>query len=156
MTALLRIFAASLICVTLMSLMDGPMREVLRLGCAAFMILAFMLTFRDLMPVLEDWTPEKIDLDLAIEEAQRGAEEVRKKNVSDRLSAYIAQQGRAAGGVCSGTVTYEVEPEGGFRLLRADILWQAGDETAKAILREALSHDFGLPISEIYISEEKT
>ena len=152
--ALIRIFTAALLCMTVLSLADGPMREVLRLGCAALLILVTVTTILDLLPgTCLERTIEPM-IQNAVEQSQVEAVRQQRVMVSEALSQYIAQQGRAAGGICSGTVTYEVDGDGICRLLQADIIWQSGDSRAKEILRQALCHDFGLPAERIIIREE--
>lgn len=151
--ALVRIFAASLLCMALLNLSEGPMREVLRLGCAALMVHTVITVCTQMLPGFD--LTGRIDgaVTEAVLQAQINAAETQRTLVSDALSLYIAQQGRAAGGVCTGTVTYRVDQDGVCTLVSAQVLWQSGSEEAKAVLRQALSHDFGLPEEQICIQE---
>lgn len=154
--ALLQIFAGSLLVMALLSLTEGPMREVVRLGCAAFMVILTVSALGNLLPVL---SVRSYLTDLSypvIESVAQQAREAQQTYISDALSRFIAQQGRAAGGVCTGTVTYQVDDAGVCTLLRADVVWYEGDDNAKRILVRALSHDFGLPEGQIYIREEQS
>jgi len=150
--ALLRVFAASVLCMVLLGLTDGPLREVLRIGCAALMVLVTAKSASQLLPLL------KIDLQqpLVIQSVEHAEEQARiahEELVSSALSNYIAQQGRAAGGDCTGTVHYTVAETGEVTLRRIEVRWLGGGNRAKSILRQALCHDFGLPPEEIVILE---
>ena len=150
---LLKIFAVSAVCMVLLGLVDGPMREVLRTGCAALAVLVTVSALADGLPLVNLELFDPVPVQDAVEQAQAQALETQQQIVSDALSDYIAQQGRAAGGVCSGNVTYRVDQDGSLSLLEAHVLWRSGSREAKEVLRQALSHDFGLPPEQIIIEE---
>lgn len=150
--ALLRIFAASALCMVLLGLSDGPVREVLRMGCAALMVLVTVSAGADLLPLIHFDLQQPLVIQ-SVQQAGQQAQQRYEELVSDALSAYIAQQGRAAGGECTGKVIYTVSETGEVTLQRAEVLWHSGDDRACEILRQALSHDFGLPPDRIIIRE---
>ena len=150
---LVKIFAVSAFCMVLLGLVDGPMREVLRIGCAALAVLVTVSALTEALPFVKLELLEDIRVQDAVEQAQMQALESQQQIVSDALSDYIAQQGRAAGGVCTGNVIYRVQQDGRFELLEARVLWRSGSKQAQEVLRQALSHDFGLPSEQIIIEE---
>lgn len=151
--ALIRLTSAGVICGVLLSLAGKKaQKEVLRFGCACFMVILLMTILRNMEWPAHSLAQYQSRVEQVCEDAETKARAQLLTETESRLAEWIRVQGEALGLRCQGTVVCRAE--NGYVFVEwAEITFFGGESGARQSLVEAVSEQMAVDSSHIAVRE---
>lgn len=144
---LVRIFIGGLICaVALILTGEGAQKEVMRLCCAAFMVIVIFTSFSKANLSLDfNFSQAREDTQAYVDDALEKAQDYQFSAVTGQLSNYIEDKGKELGIDCQATLEHGLDEQQTYQVTHVTVLY-TGEVTQDRLdqLAQAIESDCGI------------
>lgn len=153
--ALLRLVTAGLLCGVLLSLGGkGPLREILRFGCACLAVVVLLTVLRQHQLPVENLWGDEGQLQARVEQTQQEIRRAVLSQAERALEAELERQAEVYSINCAVTVACKADEEGNVTVDWVEIRYRSGPRDRLQELRQAIGGQLALPVERIIVKEE--
>ena len=155
MEGLLRLVTVGILCGILLSLSGkGPLREVLRFGCACLAVVVLLVVLRNISPSTAVLSGFEGQLQTQLEQTQKETRQAVLQQATQLLESELQRQATVYSLHCTVTVSCQADPAGNVTVDGAEVLYHSGPREKLQTLRQAIAAQLAIPTERIIIKEE--
>ena len=153
--ALLRLVTAGVVCGILLSLGGkGPLREILRFGCACVAVMVLLTVLRQSQLPAAALSGYEGQLQARVEQAQRETRQAVLSQAGRAMEEELERQAAAYSLDCTITVHCMADRDGTVTVDRVEVHYGSGPRDRLQELRRAIAGQLALPEEHIIVKEE--
>lgn len=155
-SALLKLLTAGSICGLLLQLGGkGPLREIMRFGCACLVVVVLLTVLRQTELSSGALSVYEGRLKVQVEETQRDVRQTILTQTQQELEKRLEQQAAAFSLDCGISVDCSADQEGLVSVEAVKIRYRSGPREKLQELRESIAVQLVIPVSNIIVTEEE-
>ena len=155
MEGLLKLVTVGILCGILLSLSGkGPLREVLRFGCACLTVVVLLSVLRHTDSSTAVFSGFEGQLQTQLEQTQTETRQAVLQQATQLLEAELQRQAAAYSLNCTVAVSCRADPAGNVTVEGAEVLYHSGPREKLRLLRQAIAAQLAIPTERIIVKEE--
>ena len=152
---LLRLVTTGILCGVLLSLGGkGPLREILRFGCACLTVVVLLTILRQRQIPAGIISGSEGQLQAQVEQIQQDTRQAVLCQAAQALEAELERQATDYSLSCTVTVDCRADQEGAVTVEMVEIIYRSGPRERLQALRQSIAGQLALPVERIIIKEE--